>query len=248
MTSWFLVLQFTQVFKFGPHVQRGCAWEAVHFATPGLAEKTPVGWILIAHFPLCEADVSMVRVNLSDSAQVQDLIVKIVDCLEIFLSFWRGCKHRQTIIRYNQIMSKTSRWRHLGCSSCKGESFLVHRCTQCRMHHCTEMAMPVLVTCIATVFFWGFAPPAGHSDIGVIAIWLCKCHFDGRKYAKSLYVLLTGGRCHFVLWLGRLGQAGMLGGKRCDGFWKTSFPSSTLPSSPPFVLHFELACSFVLWL
>lgn len=103
------MLQFTQVFKFGPHVQRGCAWEAVHFATPGLAEKTPVGWILIAHFPLCEADVSMVRVNLSDSAQVQDLIVKIVDCLEIFLSFWRGCKHRQTIIRYNQIMSKTSR-------------------------------------------------------------------------------------------------------------------------------------------
>ena len=85
-------------------------------------------WLLI--FPLREADVSMVRVNLSDSAQVQDLIVKIVDCLEIFLSFWRGCKHRQTMI-YNQIMSKTSRWRHLGCSSCKGDFFLVHRCTQC---------------------------------------------------------------------------------------------------------------------
>lgn len=41
-------------------------------------------------FPLREADVSMVRVNLSDSAQVQDLIVKIVDCLEIFPPFWRG--------------------------------------------------------------------------------------------------------------------------------------------------------------
>lgn len=70
----FLVLQFTQVFKFGPHVQRGCAWEALHFATPGLAEKTP-GWIRWTDFPLCEADVSTVRVNLSDSEQVQDLIV-----------------------------------------------------------------------------------------------------------------------------------------------------------------------------
>ena len=186
--SWHDILIFGASIYSGFQIWSTCsAWLCVGGGT--FCNSRP-GWEnscgMDSDFPLREADVSMVRVNLSDSAQVQDLIVKIVDCLEIFPSFWRGCKHRQTRTRYNQIMSNTSRWRHLGCSSCKGEFFLVHRGTQCRKHHCTEMAMPVLVTCIATVFFWGFAPPAGHSDIGVIAIWLCKCHFDGRKYAKSL--------------------------------------------------------------
>ena len=66
---------YSEVFKFGPHVQRACAWEALHFATPGLALQLSSGHIFPSLSCCNEADVSMVRVNLSDPAQVQDLIV-----------------------------------------------------------------------------------------------------------------------------------------------------------------------------